>query len=273
MNSPSDSSRNNKISCGQLMCLLIITRLVSLMLVDTVSLRQLGAELGLSALLSFTAFMIYRNGLINNAIKAVSAFGFFALCVLDTISYFRFTTQVAHPEMPVFIIATALAVFTVYSGFLGTEPIARYSSLALIVSVLFILIAIQTNLADVRKEFFLTPQSHRLEALALVKCLDAPLLFLFLAPDTKYKQGRALLFGNGVAYLIYGAVFAMCRAVLGRTAYYYKSPVFALFQLGEAGSFTKLDILYFCAVLVLLFAEISLAVSFIFRVIGRAIKK
>ena len=268
-------ARVNQISGGQLLCLLIMARLATLLLVRSLSYVQFLSELAVSAVLSLAVYLMYKYGVIKEC-KALQVLliGVAAFCaVADVISFFDFTVKVAHPEVPVWIIAAALAAFSLYSGMLGTEAVARFSALAIIVVLICVAVAIQTNIADVKRSYFLCPQSENVNPFELLKCLDVPAIFLLLAPKTNEKQGRAILLGSVVPYTVSLAVIMMCRAVVGRTAHYYRSPVFALFQLGEAGAFNKLDVFYVCAVLLLIFTETSLAVSLAYGFAKGCVKK
>ena len=259
-------ANNGKISAGQLLSLLIMLRLATLMLVRSVSYAQLLSTAVVTAALSLAAYLMYRYSDVHKSkfVKALLTFAVAFCAVCDAVVYFDFTVKVAHPEVPLWVIISVLALFSLYSGLLGTEAVARFASLAVIVVLLCVAVAVSTNLADVKRSFFLYPQSESVSVFELAKCVDIPALFLLLAPKTTEKQGRALVLGNIIPYSVSLAVIMMCRAVVGRTAHYYRSPIFALFQLGEAGAFNKLDVFYICAVLLLLFTELSLTVSMVF---------
>ena len=252
-------AKTNTISGSQLACLFVITRLASGLLTTSVSIMQLLCEIAFSAGLSLLAFCFEKLG-IKVPFTVVSAV-FFALAVWDCATYIEFTKKVAHPEIPIVVIVLLLAAFSVYAGALGLEATARFSVLALLLVSVCVLTALVTNIPAFRRDFFAYSEPERISLLSLLKCLDIPLLYTALSSRTNGKKGRALIIGHSVSYIVIIAVILSCRAVLGKTAYDYSSPIFALFQLAKAGLFTKLDILYICTILILLFCELSVSVS------------
>lgn len=260
-----NKGRTNRISGGQLMCLLMMTRLATLMLSRSMSFILLLVELAVSATLSLAVYLLDRTGMEVHKKPVIFALSvpLLALQFLDGRDYFIFTKTVSHTDVPIWLIMALFVVFSLYAGLLGTEAVARFSALGLIVVLLFIIVAIHTNLKAFRADFLAVLPRTKITALPLLRCADVPLFYLLLAPRTADKKGRALLVGNAVPYALFALVILMCRAVMGRTAEIYRAPVFALYQLGEIGTFTKLDILYVCAVLVLLLSETALAVSII----------
>lgn len=256
-------AKTNTISSGQLACLLVITRLAAGLLSDSVSVLQLLSEIAVSAALSAAVWCIDKIGVQVKGRAGAFALtaAFFALTVWDCVSYAIFTHKVAHPEIPLAMIMALIAVFSAYAGWLGCEAVARFSALALMLVAACVLVAVVTNIPAARSDFFAYDKPQEIDAAALIKCLDVPVLFMLFSPHTAGKKGRALLIGTTVPYAVLAAVTLMSRAVLGRAAYLYISPIFALFQLAKAGLFTKLDILYICTMLILLFCELSLSVS------------
>lgn len=269
-----NKAKTGQISHRQLFCLLIIIRLATLVLSNSVSYVQFAAELSVTAVLSAAAFFTVKitDGTYPKAVKILLAVLFAASPFADLFSYYQFTTQVAHPEVPVWVIGVVLAGFSVYSGLLKTEAVARFSALAVTVVLLCIGLTVLTNIKEIRPDFFAAAQNEKIDLASLIKCFDVPILYLLLAPKTSEHAGRSLTFSVAASYSVYIGVVMMCRAVLGKTVNYYKSPVFALFQLGEAGNFTKLDLLYICTVLVLLFCELSLAVSIFAETFKKKVK-
>lgn len=255
--------RSEQISSGQMFCLLVCVRLCSAVLAETVSYVQFFSELLLSAILSLTAWLIvrftkaFRQGFWYYLLAA----GAVAIGVLDAVSFCRFNENVVRSAVPLFAVITALALCTFCAAWTGTQAPARFSAIALMVVLTFLLIGVQTNLAAIRGDFFAAKQTNDLQPLSLIKCFDVPLVYILLAPHTNGKKGAALFGGQTLAFSLSLGLQMMCRAVMGKTASVYKSPMFALFQLGKAGTFTKLDILFLCAVLVLLFTKLSLSVS------------
>lgn len=269
------NARVNQISSGQLACVLIVFRLSTLVLSKSVAYTQLFAEILLTLALSAVAFIAYKKSFYpaKNFPVYVTCALLFSLVFLDVMQYFKFTSGVGSSDVPLWVTAVLLAVFTLYSGVLGTEAVSRFCVVSVVVAALFILLLTATNIADVRYDFFVANQNERINGFSLLKCFDVSLIFLLLAPDTAKKQGRALAFGTLIPYAAYAVIIMLCRAVLGKTAGIYKFPVFALFQLAEAGDFNKLDIMYVTLILLLLFCEISLTVSLFSRRIKKQVKK
>ncbi|MBR3148629.1 MAG: hypothetical protein IKF64_00520 [Eubacterium sp.] len=268
-------ARVNQISGAQLACLIIVFRFSTLMLSRSVSYTQYFVQIITTAVLSFFVYCLYKKGAVikNNALFYAACTILGAVVSLDIMQYFGFTTGVGSSNVPVWIIALLLGALTLYSGVLGIEAVSRFSVLAVITSGLFLLALAVTDLPLTRWELFICPQSERINIWSVIKCVDVPLLFLLIAPDTSKNQGSALLFGTGAAYAADAMIIVLCRAVLGKTAGIYSSPVFALFQLAEAGDFNKLDVMYVTIILLLLFCEISLVVSLFARRIKKQVKK
>ena len=266
-----NKARVNRISGGQMMCLLTLSRLTSLLLVKSLSLTLLLAEFTLSAGLSLAAWFVCQNEMLTEAkpFRWTAAALFFAVSAWDCVTYYQFTANVVRPEVPMAVIIAVFAVFTMYSGLLGNEAVARFSSIAAAFAAAGVLIAVLTNISNLRLDFFVYSQSEKGEIINLAKCFDVPLLFCALSPVTANKKGRALSLANALPYGAALAVVLFSRAVLGKTANLYSSPIFALFQLGKAGSFTKLDILFVCLMLVLLLCETSAAVSLVKLLVRR----
>ncbi|MBQ9518088.1 MAG: hypothetical protein IJR60_08435 [Eubacterium sp.] len=256
-------AKTNTISGGQLACLLVLTRLATDLLATSVSLYQYGCEIAVSAALSALVWWLDKCGVQakSRVSFAIITALFFAIAVCDCAEYIRFTVNVAHPEIPAALIVGLIALFSLYAGALGCEAVARFSALAILLVACCILTAVLTNIPAARSDFFAYTKPQSINCISLLKCADIPLAFALFAPRTSGKKGRAIIIGNAAAYTATVGVILACKAVLGRTSYLYSSPIFALFQLAKAGLFTKLDILYICAVLILLFCELSLAVS------------
>ena len=255
----------NQISGGQLLFLLVLFRLASLLFTTSMSYVFLLSEAVVTIAFSLLVFKLDKAGVKAQKRAALIPLSLLLLVLvfLDIKDYFIFTEKVSHSDVSIWLIIGILVLFSVYCGMLGTEAVARFSALGLIIVLVCVIVAITTNIKEFRTDFLAYPQNKNVDAISLLRCLDVPLVFLLLAPKTADKKARALAVGSTAPYLLIFAVVLMCRAIMGRTAEIYKSPVFALFQLGEIGSFTKLDILYICAVLILLLSEISIAVSII----------
>ena len=262
-------AKTNTISSGQLACLLVVSRLTGALLNDSVSLVQFACELAVTVLFSLLVLLTERfNFRVNRLLLAAA---FFALAAADCVSYISFTKIVAHPDVLVSVISVLIAAFSLYAGLLGSEAVARFSALALLFAAACVLVAVITNIPAMRVEFLKYNKTEKIDVLSLVKCLDVPVIYALFSPHTASKKGRALLLGTAIPYAVSAGAIISCRALLGKTAYIYSSPIFALFQLAKAGSFTKLDIMYICTVLVLLFCEVSLAVS-AFKLLKREVK-
>ncbi|MBQ8077427.1 MAG: hypothetical protein IJ235_03500 [Eubacterium sp.] len=224
-------AKTNTISSGQLACLLVISRLASAMMNESVSLVQFACELAVTVLFSLLVLLTERFNFRVNKIFLAAAF--FALAAADCVSYISFTKIVAHPEVPVAVISVLIAAFSLYAGLLGSEAVARFSALALLFAAACVLVAVITNIPAMRVEFLKYNKAEKIDVLSLVKCLDVPVIYALFSPHTASKKGRALLLGTAIPYAVSAGAIISCRALLGKTAYIYSSPIFALFQLAK----------------------------------------
>ncbi|MBQ7204044.1 MAG: GerAB/ArcD/ProY family transporter [Eubacterium sp.] len=255
-----------KISGSQLALVLCVFRLSTLLVIKSISLEQLVLELVISVLLCAFVYAISSRVKVNKTLAYLVALFVLVIALSDAAEYFVFLSQTGRNEIPLWAIILFLTAFSIYSAAMKIEAVSRFCAPAVIFCLVCFFAISLANIRNIELQNLTVLQSREIKPLYLLKCVDMPLVFLLLK-DEKKKENRKCL---SVSLLIsYSACFLlnlMCRVTMGESIKFYKHPVLVLFQLGEAGSFTKLDLMFPSVILILLLCELALALSLFYKV-------
>ena len=257
-----------QISEAELFSVLFLSRFSSLLITRGISVFSFALELLLSAALSVLAYVAFKKA---NTQKMYFKITLAAFCVflsaLTLYSVYDFKSNAISLRISVVFIVLIFLGCTVYCAFLGVQSFSRFAPVCLAVIVLACVAVALGTLNDAEMKKLEGVEITNLFPLNFFKCIDIPIVFLLLAENTGKKQGRALASSILLSYFCTLLVYILCVAVVGQTEKIHEFPIFTLFQLGEIGSYNKLDILFTSPFLMAVFVKLSAYCYGILRVI------
>ncbi len=248
-------AKKGKISPLGLFCILLTARLSGLAVTHEITFFSFVFQLALSSVLALAAYRISKAG-INCSRRRLVPFGII-LAGTTAISLFDFKENAISLNVPDILIAAVFSAAVLYSASLGTEAVARFSQFSASILIISLFLGIVCNIRRVNFSDEIKPEIYGISPISIIKCLDIPVLYLIFSPCTKGKKEKALAASLAVSYAFAFLLYFMCFFVLKNAAKYYHFPVFTLFQLGEIGSYNKLDIMYSAPLTAALFTKLS----------------
>ncbi len=180
--------------------------------------------------LAYGIYFIFTGAVI------VSRFSFFASTELN-------------PESKILFYSVLIISFCVYGAMLGIEPVARFSLLVFIITVIGIITIVLFGV----KEFelinlfpFTRNSSRDILLNSFYSAGDASELILFLAvsPKVNGNKVKPCLWAMGTAYVICIGILAVVIGILGDTATMSAFPMFEVSQVSKFSDNERLDSIY-----------------------------
>lgn len=160
-----------------------------------------------------------------------------------------FASTELNPESKILFYCAFIIAFCVYGAMLGIEPVARFSLLVFVITVIGI---VAISMFGV-KEFeiinlfpFSKNGAKDIAVNAMCFAGDASELILFLAVSPKVNGGRIkpLWWAMGISYVICIGIMAVVIGILGDTAMMSAFPMFEVSQVSKFSDNERLDSVY-----------------------------
>lgn len=252
-----DNAKRGVISRSQLLCILVSSRLYSLLL-SSLSVTDITVYYTISAVLCFLALSVEKT------VKKCRSINFFLgiisiLLMLQTVmTYIVFIKTEVHPHFSSVLLVLLIIASVIYAAYLKIEPLARFSSFCAAVLILSALTAVVTNFSNMSVANFKAVNFETyFDLYTCIKCFDLPVVYLLLCRFTREKPAKALKLSVVVAYIAAFVCVIAVSAVAGNAAKIYGYPFFNLFRLSEIGSFSRLDIIFTGSMILALFLKCS----------------
>lgn len=250
--------KEKTISEGELFSVLFLCRFSSLIITKEINFLHLLYESVLSILLVFIAYLVYKRANFSSYyIKIpVAVLCAFSAC-LTFYSILDFKENAISLGISSLFIFITVFLCAFYSAYLGAQAFSRFAPVCFVIVLSACAVGMLSVMKSVDINEFESVNDESGFAVSLLKCFDVPAVFLALSNSVKSNHKRALtlsLLGSfGVALLLY----SVCAFVLKKAVVYYPYPVFTLFQLGEIGTYNKLDMLFTSPFLTAAFIKLS----------------
>ena len=249
------------ISEKQLFCMLFTSRLAALMITGEITLMNFFIQLFLCAFFGVFAALISERKAVGKSFKRTLRLLCLipALATVYSISDFKENAVVINVS-PVLSLALITAA-VLYCASLGIQAPARLSGMCALLLTISLLTGILSNIKGADFKNIMELKCSGILPLDVIKCLDIPLLYLRFCEYASGNKKRALALSVVLPFVLAGAVHSACAIVLKQAVDLYHYPVFTLFQLGQIGTYNKIDILFTAPMLTAVFLKLSLFVA------------
>ncbi len=246
------------ISPFQLFTLLLTSRISGLAVTNEITVFGFLFQFALSFVLSGAAYVISKTNRISGKVRRAYLTVFCILLTGATVfTLLDFKERAISLNVPDVFAAVLLCSAVLYSASLGMEAVARFSQFSAFIIVAAVFLGTAVNIRRVNNFSEIRPEIYGISPLSIIKCFDIPVLYLLYSPYVKGKKEKALAGSVIASYSVSFVLYLICFFVLKSSAEYYPYPVFTLFQLGEIGSYNKLDILFTAPLVCALFVKLS----------------
>lgn len=256
MNSITKAKRG-QISPYQLFFVLFVSRIVvSLTYVQTVSVGELGTDFLFSIALSYILTMLLSVPIIlccKSNLKAVFQFlysiYFIWLSAVNINRFSYFASSRINPDSSMIFFIIAIVIASCYCAVMGIEGISRFGSfcgILLLITVFFVLIFNLQNLSMIN--YYPVNSNSRLDvfknAFVMTSNSAEASILLILSNKVNGEKIKAYMAGMTASYITIFALIAFVIGIMGNAATLQSYPIFTLFQMASAGSFSRLDMLH-----------------------------
>ena len=244
-----------RISSYQLFSLLFVSRLSALMISGEVTLMSFFVQFILSV--SLCALAYFAAIKVKNTDALV-----YTLCIILSVATIYSLADFKEKAV-VENISDVLSLMSVigavlYTSSLGIQASARFAGMSAIILVTALSAGILSNVKQISAISISSCLRFGISPVNIIKCVDIPAIFLKLHNNTNGNIKRPLFYSVAASYGLCAAVWAVCALTLRDAAALYAYPVFTLFQLGQFGSYNKLDILFTSPMLIAVFLKLSI---------------
>lgn len=251
------NSKRGKVAPYQFFLVLFVSRIVvTLTYVQTVSVGKLGTDFLFSIALScvFTILLSIPSYLCVQRNKSVLLpylyalyFAWLAGVNISRFSYFASSRVNTASSMVFFIVVIAVAAG--YCAVLGIEGISRFGAFCGLLLVITLAIVLVFNVHNFHFINFLPVYSNNLtdilkNAFVMTSNSAEPVVFLILSNRINGKKSKPLFLSLLISYITILLIIIFVVGVMGANASLQSYPIFTLFQMASAGSFSRLDMLH-----------------------------
>ena len=277
-------SKPERISAPQLFFIFLVSRaVVALTFYQSILKNGISPDTLISALIALAINLLLcippvlccikeKNPLDTKSGRIIYSlyFLFFAGVNISRFAFFA-SDKTSAGSFLLFIIIMAGA--SCYAAYLSIEAISRFSVICALLSIFILLLLIALNIKNFEFinfiPFFTGGKKTVLEnSMVFSSNSIEPALLFALFKKTDKNQNKSLYLGIAASYIAILLMLGFCIGVLGSAAPLFTYPVYTLFQMTAAGSFSRLDILYTAFGFFALFAKCSV----IIYVLSRCVK-
>lgn len=256
MNSITKAKRG-QISPYQLFFVLFVSRIVvSLTYVQTVSVGELGTDFLfsialsyiLTMLLSVPIFLCCKSNL-KVVFQLLYSIYFIWLSAVNINRFSYFASSRINPDSSMVFFIIAIVIASCYCAIMGVEGISRFGSfcgILLLITVFFVLVFNLHNLSMIN--YYPVNSNSRLDvfknAFVMTSNSAEASILLILSNKVNGEKIKAYMTGMTASYITIFILIAFVIGIMGNAATLQSYPIFTLFQMASAGSFSRLDMLH-----------------------------